>query len=433
MKFGRTFKEALAGKDYPQHWVESAIPYRQLKKILGSVREELIRKGYDPETIHKLLEAHEAEYHLVDHDSLLLRPTLVVRPAPTTPSISPDSLAKLLAAAKPFSPPGSHHGHASDQEDDETAPATPDSSHEDQWVMIPLDSDATFFNTLQADVGKLDSLQSQERQSMNDGIGALGSEIAEVTRPKEHRITFAKSDLYRWREIFEIYLSAEIFFSTSEVAGGSRTSESARMKLVWFQEEVNKRNLPQKFKLAPSSASYRRFMELNLTLLQNFQFQELNKTAITKIIKKFDKQTSLGVKATFPQALKSASFIADNIAKSICAQLSSEVLAIVPQVMDHTCTICSDFRYLPIRLSCGHLFCIRCAYLLQQANKRLCPLCRAPSVHELTFDNIDKALMHYLEKWFPKEVKAKQAYNELMERKDQLGPNAGGATPCVIM
>lgn len=54
----------------------------------------------------------------------------------------------------------------------------------------------------------------------------------------------------------------------------------------------------------------------------------------------FDKQTSLGVKAAFPQALNSIGFIAESIAKDICAQLSQEVLAIVPQVADYTCTIC---------------------------------------------------------------------------------------------
>jgi E3 ubiquitin-protein ligase BAH len=54
----------------------------------------------------------------------------------------------------------------------------------------------------------------------------------------------------------------------------------------------------------------------------------------------FDKQTSLGVKAAFPKAMNSAHFIAGNIARDICAQLSQEVLNIVPQVVDYGCAIC---------------------------------------------------------------------------------------------
>jgi len=55
----------------------------------------------------------------------------------------------------------------------------------------------------------------------------------------------------------------------------------------------------------------------------------------------FDKQTSLGVKSAFPKAMHSANFIAESIAKDICAHLSRDVLAIVPQVADYTCTICN--------------------------------------------------------------------------------------------
>ena len=203
---------------------------------------------------------------------------------------------------------------------------------------------------------------------------------------------------------------------------------------MWFQNEVNKRQILYKFKLQASSAAYTRFLELNATLLQNVQFQELNQTAVVKIIKKFDKQTSLGVKATFPKALNSAGFIAESIAKDICAKLSQEVLAIVPQVADYTCTICLSICWLPIRLDCDHIFCIRCMIKMQNRNKKLCPLCRANTVLSATEVHIDVKLMTFLERWFPKETKEKQAYNELERRRELFGEEAAESTAnCTVM
>lgn len=287
MKFGHAFQEALAADRYPQHWVEKAVPYRQLKKILGKVREELIRNGYTPETLQQLLQKHDAEYRLETDSSHLLKPKLVVRPgiralpSPTATEPSskePRKLAQVEAeglstSTQPDASSSNGNGHVND------------SSDPDEWVKIPLDSDARFFSILQTDVEELDTLQEAERKAMNDQIHVLGSEIAEVARPRKGLVRLSKSDLYRWREIFELYLAAEVFFSTTEAEGGLRKSEAARKQLVWFQEEVNKRQLPQKFKVEASAVAYNQFLALNATLLQNLRFQELNQTAVTKIIK----------------------------------------------------------------------------------------------------------------------------------------------------
>lgn len=292
MKFGHSFKEALQGESYPQHWVDKAIPYGQLKKLLGKVREELIRNGYDPDTLHKLLADHNAEYRLRVENSHILRPKLVVRPSANATCLRSDALPNLLTEGEPATPVSalaivSLESPSSVPLEDVivSSPKTLAEAQDAGWVDIPLNSDAQFFNILQTDVVELDSLQTQERQSMNDGIQLLGDEIARLARPRKGVIQFAKSDLYRWREIFELYLAAQIFFSTAETATGPRDSEKARKQLVWFQDEVNKRQLLQKFKLKASAEAYTRFLELNATLLKNFKFQELNRTAVTKIIK----------------------------------------------------------------------------------------------------------------------------------------------------
>ncbi len=290
MKFGHAFQEALAAETYPEHWVEKAIPYRQLKKLLSKVRDELIKTGYDPDRLHQLLADHNAEYRLETDDSHLLRPKLVVRPrlggAPPELAPGPRSLAEVESSISDGADSTFSLDTAEEEDDDDK------DEPGDEWVKIPLNSDGRFFNLLQADVTQLDTLQDEERQSMNDKIHLLGTEIAEVAKPRRGFLKISKSDLYRWREIFEIYLAAEIFFSTTEAAMGLRRSEKAQKQLVWFQDEVNKRRLPQQFKIKSSAAAYAHFLSLNATLLQNLQFQELNQTAVTKIIKSVYKYSS---------------------------------------------------------------------------------------------------------------------------------------------
>jgi len=430
MKFGHAFKEALEAEPYPQHWVERAIPYRQLKKILGKVREELIRKGYDPDTLHKLLQAHNAHYNLVkdDADSRLLRPNLIVRPGPRSlAAYAPADLARLRVSVDSAIPgdlgePGRRLGDSR--------------GHDDQgadWVKIPLDSDAKFFHVLQTDVDELDSLHKDETNSMNTDINILGNEIAQVAKPKKTLIRFSKSDLYRWREIFDLYLSAQIFFSTTEASGGTRNSAKAQQQLVWFQNEVNKRQLHHKFKIGASREAYARFTKLNAQLLQNLRFQELNQTAVTKIIKKFDKRTSLGVKSEFPRVMKSATFFSESVAKSICAELSKDVVSVVPQVVDYSCPVCLGLCWLPIRLDCHHLFCIRCMIKMQNRNKDQCPLCREAVIQKATEANIDMRMVKYLEQWFPKETSEKQKYNEMERRRELWGDEFAEQQPCVVM
>ena len=51
MKFAHEFKAALVEEGFPTHWVESAIPYSQLKKVLKKVSTELQEIGLDPATL----------------------------------------------------------------------------------------------------------------------------------------------------------------------------------------------------------------------------------------------------------------------------------------------------------------------------------------------------------------------------------------------
>lgn len=133
----------------------------------------------------------------------------------------------------------------------------------------------------------LDNLQAEEQKAMTEEIKSLGKGVAKVTNPSKH----SKSDLERWRELFDIYIQAGIFFSTNELDHGTRNSTVALKQLQWFQAEVMKRGLVKSFKIPASREAFNMFTSLNLTLLRNIKFQEINQLAISKILK--SKLTSL--------------------------------------------------------------------------------------------------------------------------------------------
>jgi E3 ubiquitin-protein ligase BAH len=91
--------------------------------------------------------------------------------------------------------------------------------------------------------------------------------------------------MYAWRELFDLYLQAAVFFSTKEASSGSRSPASAARQLEWFQSEVNKRGLVAAFKLPASRQALDRFVKINISLLLNLKFQEINQVAIVKILK----------------------------------------------------------------------------------------------------------------------------------------------------
>ncbi|KAF9056949.1 hypothetical protein BDP27DRAFT_1344261, partial [Rhodocollybia butyracea] len=49
------------------------------------------------------------------------------------------------------------------------------------------------------------------------------------------------------------------------------------------------------------------------------------------------------------------------------------LLPIIPQLDDYSCVIRTNIAFKPIRLGCGHLFCVR-------RSTGDCPMCRAQTV-----------------------------------------------------
>lgn len=114
----------------------------------------------------------------------------------------------------------------------------------------------------------------------------------------------------------------------------------------------------------------------------------------------------MNISSAFPTVVHSERFLTENVARDICAQVSRHVVSVVPRLDDYICPVCLSIAWLPVRLDCAHVFCVRCVMKMQQENQRFCPLCRGEVVMQADLGT-----------WFLSPVLG----NEYMEeRADQL-------------
>ena len=126
-------------------------------------------------------------------------------------------------------------------------------------------------------------------------------------------------------------------------------------------------------------------------LKKNGKFQAANSEATRKILKKHAKRTALPA----PSDLSNHSFphfvlvglgglpsspSSSSLPRVLVQAIGQTLLPIVPHLDDYVCFICMNIAFKPIRLDCGHLFCVRCLVKMQKRGQDECPMCRAPSV-----------------------------------------------------
>jgi hypothetical protein len=247
-----------------------------------------------------------------------------------------------------------------------------------QTIEIPLHSDSEFFHILKRELSTLDDLKEREEKELSQQVKNLGQDIAKVTSSSSGR---PGSTLYAWREIFRLYIEQQIFFSTCELDSGQRNAAIAHQQLEKFETALAKDHRIRKLRKA-SRVALEAFMRINSVLLQNLKFQEINRIALTKIMKKFDKRTALHARSVFPKFSSTEPFLAQSMAKAVSYTISEEILNIIPQLNDYLCPICLTIAYKPVRLRCNHVFCIRCLVVMQKARQGQCALCRANVVTE---------------------------------------------------
>lgn len=149
-------------------------------------------------------------------------------------------------------------------------------------IEIPLRHDNEFFHLLNQELSGLQDLQSHEKSNLINEISALGREISTLAAPSHGS---AKSDFYVWREILSLYTECSVFFSTNEREQFQRNSSAAQIQLEKFSEKMSEVKAAKRLRRRESHIAMDRFLHINMILFRNLKFQELNATAITKILK----------------------------------------------------------------------------------------------------------------------------------------------------
>jgi hypothetical protein len=458
MKFGHVFKQCLRNEGFPPEWVDSAISYSQLKKVINRLTDELQQVGLDPQTLSKLLK-HVEDYNAsAGQEGDMDRPFEYILNGDGAKTTSPK-------AKKPFHPKllfyvneknGDVDSASIDEEtkrklqmlavetgmtnlrvfedaDSQKAQgpetgAVHGSRPGYRTVEVPLTSDTEFFTQLTSSIAGLEKLQEREEKRMHNSIEQLGSQIAKLTDANKRS---NKKTITAWRQVFQMYIEEGIFFGTTEADHKSHDADKATHRLAEFSNKIARAGLVEKFKKKENMAALNMFMHINREILQGLRFGEINHAAMIKILKKFDKRTALGVKRTFPRQVEYPQF-SEHLAKAVCAEVNTRILSSVPQLDDYSCPMCCEIEWRPVKLSCGHVFCIRCLIVMQNNKQHNCPFCRAKSVFDANSENLDNELAAFLKKWFPDEVKAKQRYNEHMAGIDQYG-EVYAESKCVVM
>jgi len=293
-------------------------------------------------------------------------------------------------------------------------------------LKVLLEADAQFLNELAASLSQLSAFQEEYKKIFETKINIMANILSEVSSPN-------MKDTYRWREILAIYCDSSIW----KYRGKDRTPDEVVAQLKIFEGKITKIN--KKFKTKKSQQLLKEFIQLNYDIVAIKRFYELNQTAVYKILKKHDKRTHLLASEGFPKFASDEAFFKDDIVRSLVYQISSRLLTVIPNPEEYYCPICRDISYKPIRLNCGHLYCLRCLVKAKKLNIRDCPICREPgAVYYANKTNIDDKLMHKMKIEFPREVKEKIADNRTEKAKEDSEHllqmyGYGNPNQCIVM
>lgn len=96
--------------------------------------------------------------------------------------------------------------------------------------------------------------------------------------------------------------------------------------------------------------------------------------------------------------------------------------------MSIVCPVCMSVAWRPIRLACGHVFCVRCLIKAQKKKMDSCPLCRHPTaVKHASSLNLDVPMQNFLKLYFPREIKQKKKDNEREQAIEDIQAMTGRA------
>lgn len=130
-------------------------------------------------------------------------------------------------------------------------------------IVINLEYDSEFFALLNQALSALTELMTAEKASFMAAVKELAAIVTKTSSPSKN-----KSDLYAWREVFSLWVEAEIFEGEREMDRGERGLQEIERRLKWFVDQVGRRKLTKKMKSKDSRRALERFVSLNQELLQ---------------------------------------------------------------------------------------------------------------------------------------------------------------------
>jgi E3 ubiquitin-protein ligase BAH len=322
MKFGHAYKNFLEHGGFPPEWVESAISYQKLKKCIKRVKIELASLGLDSETLQQLLDRAEKindpdtdgerplRFAFVNGDGdkqgqilsrrELIRPKLLflideATGEPIDARLSPNTkryihelaLSRRLTNVQLFDVADDALASIESRKSSTASLSDTDSQRQNsgaghKLVEVPLTSDHEFFDLLHTELCGLAHLQDQEKHKIGNEITTVGSTLVKAVEPSSKS---GRADLDHWRRIFELYMDSRIFFAMGERDHGVQKFSAAQERYNKFLGEAQKTDLLRKFKRKESMIALQNFLRINQELLQNLRFQEINQTAMIKILK----------------------------------------------------------------------------------------------------------------------------------------------------
>ncbi|KAJ6550011.1 hypothetical protein B0H19DRAFT_1160248 [Mycena capillaripes] len=454
MHFSKTYTELLQA--LPSELSERGIQYRQLKRLINQLVTELASLGLGPAVLHDLLRSGSAasEGNVVDpahleyefsRDSGPIEPQLRLWVGPDLASAH-----GRVEEVQENDVDGSLQGPLLGTLLQHAALPNADSLAVDSGnkvaIVIPLTSDSAFFQLLATTLQELSENRLAIRAQVVETLVGLTRKVSDTARPvsssstgfKTHsplkadpagvrvRGSSRKSDLSTWREIFQLYVEAEIFESINSRTRVEHTMDESETRWSHFVERVTNRGLrdADNLKLPQSRQALDSFFKLNLFILNVKKFELANAEATRKILKKHTKRTALSVPDSSTADGRMAPILLSatdtSLARMLVQELGTTLLPVIPSLDDYSCLICTALAFKPIRLSCGHLFCVRCLVKMQKRGSAQCPMCRAPCVLTADKSNVDWALMNFMRDWFPEEAAVKLRQNESEAAREQM-------------
>ncbi|KAK0522013.1 hypothetical protein OC834_006441 [Tilletia horrida] len=226
------------------------------------------------------------------------------------------------------------------------------------------------------------------------------------------------------REREQLLKSSAQMVGGDGVAGGSGLSGAERLNLM----EINGGIAPRPLSQAPHALPLANFDALSLSGRSGPSTLSGSSSSSSR---ELTTMTHPSLAALLPTS--TTGLMGGSLPHILLSLFTTTLLPILPSIDESSCVICTSVAWRPVRLVCGHLFCIRCLVKLQRQHRDDCPLCRAPlAVKKADGSNLDEAMGNLLKTYFPEEVREKQRENDREVQAEEEKEMGLEKTHCII-